>query len=126
VIFTGMILDEKKVASFYAQADIFVSASPSETFGFTVAEAMACGTPAVVVKSGAFPHVYDQIVENMFDFEDKQGYAECCHRVFHDLEKHSLFARNYAVKGYSIDASINDLIKTYYWIVDGCKDTKHE
>ena len=72
-----MILNEKKVASFYAQADIFVSASGSETFGFTVAEAMACGTPAVVVKSGAFPTVYKMILENMFETDDIAGYCNC-------------------------------------------------
>ena len=114
-----MILQEKNVASFYAQADIFVSASASETFGFTVAEAMACGTPAVVVKSGAFPTVYQKIHHNMFAVDDMQSYAECCAKVYADLERQSLFARSYAVEGYSVESAIEDMLNTYDSIVHG-------
>jgi alpha-1,6-mannosyltransferase len=117
-----MIFDEKQVASFYAQSDIFVSASASETFGFTVAEAMACGTPAVVVRSGAFPTVYKMIDSNMFDVDDENRYAKCCDQVFKSLQLQSGSARTIAKNGFSIDASINDLLSTYYWIIDGCKE----
>ncbi|KAJ3369343.1 hypothetical protein HDU91_007311 [Kappamyces sp. JEL0680] len=121
VIFTGMILDEKKVASFYAQADIFVSASGSETFGFTVAEAMACSTPAVVVKSGAFPQIYKMILHNMFDAGDLEGYVACCVKVYSDKSA-SKAARQIACSGFSIDSSVSDLLRSYYWIVDGCPE----
>lgn len=113
-----MVLDERLVASYYAQADIFVSASASETFGFTVAEAMACGTPAVVVKSGAFPTVYSKIHDNMFNVDDMQSYAECCARVYANLEKQSEIARKYAVQGYSINSAIDDMLQTYQGIVN--------
>jgi glycosyltransferase involved in cell wall biosynthesis len=117
-----MILDEHKVASFYAQADIFVTASASETFGFTVAEAMACGTPAVVVKSGAFPKVYNMISEHMFEVEDIQAYCECCIQMFGNLDQKSIEAREIVVNGFSIQSSIQDLLETYRWILDGCPD----
>jgi glycosyltransferase involved in cell wall biosynthesis len=112
-----MILDERKVASFYAQADIFVTASASETFGFTVAEAMACGTPAVVVKSGAFPTVYSMLNDQMFEAEDVDGYAQSCMEVFSDIDAKSKEARAIAVDGFSIQTSIKDLISTYRWIL---------
>ena len=46
LIFTGMI-DSSKVGSFYSKADVFVSASTSETQGLTFIESMACSTPII-------------------------------------------------------------------------------
>lgn len=48
VIFTGFVKDEM-LPSAYASADIFVSASDSETFGLTFVEAMNFGIPVVGV-----------------------------------------------------------------------------
>jgi len=44
----------------YAMCDIFVTASRSETFGQTVAEAMLLGKPVVATRAGAIP----ELVEN--------------------------------------------------------------
>lgn len=46
LIFTGMI-DSSKVGNFYSKADVFVSASTSETQGLTFIESMACSTPII-------------------------------------------------------------------------------
>ncbi len=119
-----MIFDETKVAAFYAQADIFVSASGSETFGFTVAEAMACGTAAVVVKSGAFPSVYKMIMENMFETDDSEGYCKCVAKVFKDIDRLGESARKISCDGFSVESSVLDLLKVYYYILDGCPGDK--
>ncbi|MGN1381288.1 MAG: glycosyltransferase family 4 protein, partial [Eubacterium sp.] len=44
VVFTGMV-DPEDVGAYYRAADLFVSASQSETQGLTYIEAMACGLP---------------------------------------------------------------------------------
>ena len=41
----------------YNLADVFVSVSSLEGFGFTVAEAMSCGLPVVVSARGALPEL---------------------------------------------------------------------
>jgi glycosyltransferase involved in cell wall biosynthesis len=50
-------LDVSELAAAYNAATCFVHTCDVETFGLTVAEAMACGRPVVAVASGALPEV---------------------------------------------------------------------
>lgn len=47
------------LAQAYSSADVFVHPGVEETFGMTVAEAQACGTPVVVTKDSACAEVAD-------------------------------------------------------------------
>ena len=49
-----------ELAEYYSLADVFVNTSIEETFGLTTAEALACGTPAIVFNSTACPEVIDE------------------------------------------------------------------
>jgi glycosyltransferase involved in cell wall biosynthesis len=50
-------VDDAALADAYRAADLFVSASSYEGFGLPPLEAMACGTPVVVTRCGAFAEV---------------------------------------------------------------------
>jgi glycosyltransferase involved in cell wall biosynthesis len=52
VRFTGGIRDRRDLARLLATADVFVSASLMETYGLTLVEAMACGTPVIAFRVG--------------------------------------------------------------------------
>ena len=51
------IWNQNKLIEFYSAADVFFNPSKEETFGLVTAEAMACGTPAIVVDSTACPEI---------------------------------------------------------------------
>ncbi len=49
------VQDRREVACLYAGADFYLACGPGETFGLSIAEAMACGLPVVAVNRGAAP-----------------------------------------------------------------------
>ena len=50
---------QDELAEAYSAADVFVHPGVEETFGLTVAEAQACGTPAVVTEGSACAEIAD-------------------------------------------------------------------
>lgn len=50
----------QELASLYSASDILLSTSYEETFGMTIAEAMACGTPAIVYNRTATPELVSE------------------------------------------------------------------
>lgn len=51
------VWDKKELIEMYSSADVFFNPSVEETFGLVTAEAMACGTPVVVMNSTACPEL---------------------------------------------------------------------
>lgn len=86
----------QELAELYSASDVVLSLSRAETFGLTVVEGMACGTPAVVYNNTAVPELITAdtglVVDNTGDIDGvikaieqildhgKQSYAEACRK----------------------------------------------
>lgn len=66
--------DVNKLIGFYSAADVFLHLSLEETFGKVTAEALACGTPAIVYNSTASPELVNEncgvVVNNIGDYDE--------------------------------------------------------
>jgi NADH-quinone oxidoreductase subunit L len=84
-----------KLHEVYPQYDLFLTASTMETQGLVILESIACGLPAVGVKSFAIPELIK---------DDKNGYcaepfnaieiADRCIEILTDAEKYKRFSEN--------------------------------
>ncbi len=69
--------DQRVLATVYSAADVLVNPSTEETFGMNVAEAVACGTRAIVMKGSACAEVADNLIETIPD----------ARAIAHEIEK---------------------------------------
>lgn len=66
------ISDPRELAKWYTTADIFVNTSVEETMGLTTIEAMACGTPVVVMNTTASPELVNENCGMIVEPNDEQ------------------------------------------------------
>lgn len=65
-----------ELAEIYSAADVFVNPSYEETMGLVTAEALACGTPAIVYDATAVPEVVDEACGIVVKAGDISGLAQ--------------------------------------------------
>jgi 1,2-diacylglycerol 3-alpha-glucosyltransferase len=121
VIFTGYI-DEKYLSSYYHAADIFVTASDTETFSIVIIEAFAAGKPVV---GPNYLGANDLIIDNFNGLKFKRGdykdMAEKMRLILSDnklKERLSKNAKKFSEK-YENSKTTDQLIKLY-------KNTKYK
>lgn len=100
----------KELAELYSVADILLSLSRAETFGLTVAEGMACGTPSVVYNNTAVPELItpetglvvdktgdiDSLISSIKEMErkGKEHYSKACRmRAVEHFDKDKCFEK---------------------------------
>ena len=71
----------------YVAADLFMNLSVEETFGLTTAEALACGTPAVVYNVTACPEIVDEHTGFVIEKGDMNGLLHAIEQVKTNGEK---------------------------------------
>lgn len=78
IVKVGYIKDPKTMANYYRNADVYVHLSRADTFGKVIAEALACGTPAIVYNSTACPEIVSDGCGYVVECGDINAIVECC------------------------------------------------
>lgn len=115
VLFTGFIHREK-VPNIYADSDVFVFASDSETQGLTVPEAMAAGLPVVVVKDPAFEDVVTDGKTGIVTERNEVNFAENVQRLLQDKnlkERLGKNAKEFVSEAFSSQDQAKKLVSSY-------------
>ncbi|GAE93173.1 glycosyltransferase [Gracilibacillus boraciitolerans JCM 21714] len=102
VVFTGLIKPEN-IVSYYQIADLFVSASNSETQGLTYIEALACGLPAICKNDPCLENVISN-GKNGWKYNDYTDFQKAVHSLLTNpllYQKFSLNAKEGAIRDYS-------------------------
>jgi 1,2-diacylglycerol 3-alpha-glucosyltransferase len=111
--YVGPVLMEN-VPQYYAAADLFLSASQSETQGLTYFEALACGLPLLVQEDACLDGVLNE--ENGISFHDESSFDLGLTRLLTETdEKRSLRSRAAVKKAheYGVTAFVNKVLTVY-------------
>lgn len=102
-----------ELAEYYSMADVFINMSIEETFGLTTAEALACGTPAIVFNSTACPEVIDEYTGICIPF-DLEALVNAVLEIKEKGKQHYTVAcRERAVSEFSKEKMINKYLDLY-------------
>lgn len=119
VIFTGMI-DSSKVGNFYSQADVFVSASTSETQGLTFIESMACSTPIICRRDECLDGVLIDSVTG-FGYDNEEEFKENLKKILDDDDLRIQMGKNakkIVDENYTVESFGKNMEKIYKKVID--------
>ncbi len=108
--FTGVLKGEALSAA-YANMDLFVFPSHTDTFGNVVLEALASGVPAVVTPSGGPCTIVREGETGRIASDD--GFAVAVAEVLGDRVKHAQM--RVAARAYACTASWDSVFEGLYW-----------
>lgn len=106
--------NQQELACLYSAADVFVNMSVEETFGLVVAEAMACGTPAIVFDSTACPEVVKEGTGFIAPPGDTDKVVEYINTIRADgKDKYSAACREHVLKNYTFERMLKEYMELY-------------
>jgi glycosyltransferase involved in cell wall biosynthesis len=114
VVFSGP-LEHDRVLDCYAAADLFAFASPTETQGLVVVEAMAAGLPVAAVRAGGVPEVVGDGETGLLADADPHALAAVIRRLLDDaaLRRDLAERGRVAARAYAIEELTHRLVTLY-------------
>lgn len=119
LIFTGMI-DSSKVGNFYSKADVFVSASTSETQGLTFIESMACSTPIICRHDDCLDGV---LIEGKtgFGYDTEEEFIDYLNQILDNKKLRDKMGKNckqLVDENYTEDSFANKIEQIYIKVIE--------
>lgn len=106
-----------ELAAHFQALDLYVAPQRWEGFGLTPLEAMACGSPVVATRVGAFEElVIEGTTGHLVDIEDLDGITEATYGLLTDAARREAFgkaARTHVVAHFSLGAEAAAIIRIY-------------
>lgn len=103
-----------ELVKYYSLADVYLHLSLEETFGKTIAEAMACGTPAIVYDSTACPELIAPGCGYVVIPNDLKGIFSTIQKI--KLKGKSYFSENcrqHVMKNFNYITNVNKIVGLY-------------
>ena len=119
LIFTGMI-DSSKVGNFYSNADVFVSASTSETQGLTFIESMACSTPIICRHDDCLDGVLIE-GETGFGYDTEEEFIDYLNQILDNEKLRAKMGKNckqLVDENYTEDSFANKIEHIYKKVIE--------
>jgi putative colanic acid biosynthesis glycosyltransferase len=114
IIGLGRTESQKELADLYSTADLFINLSTEESFGLTTAEALACGTPVIVLNSTASPELVDTETGIVVEKNDLKGLINAILEIsFNGKQFYSLACRNRAERLFNQDVNYKEYMKLF-------------
>jgi len=103
-----------ELVEYYSMADVFINLSIEETFGKVTAEALACGTPAIVINSTANPELIGDGCGYVVEKDDAAKVLEHLSNIQKQGKAaYSQYCIEYARKSFNKHDRIHDYIVLY-------------
>ena len=115
VVFAGFI-GREDIPRVYADADLFVFASTTETQGLVVSEALASGVPCVVIDDPAFEGIVAKRYNGLVTKNTVEDFSTQVIRLLKDMKLISKFSensKNFASTNLTAKKQAEELIKVY-------------
>ena len=120
IILTGGLNNQSKIAKYYSAADFFLQCSYEESFGQTVLEAMACGTPVISTLCGIAPDLIRSFNGVLCDDYDSDAIAAGINEALNN-QYDANEIRQYIIDNYLYDKIAKQYNELYTRILGGQK-----
>lgn len=124
VIFTGMVAP-KEIYKYYKIAEIFVTASTSETQGLTYIEALSSGCPVVCKYDPCIDGVIEQS-KNGFFYKESCQFTDYISKILKNNDLRSFMSKEAIKKAneYSCSNFVSNVLEKYTFVIEANKEEK--